>query len=212
MKHVHNGKKANELQVICAALSSPSKLRSKTGQLVKRKIADQGIVLDVRSQRNLTRRVLNRKKIAKREELGGADPRTYGGLIGCIQLFKKSSILRFDAFTHNTVYLCGDEYVVDEASGRVAIVLSTENLLLNAYRQQCTGQGVVIAMDTSYRYMNEGYGVLPIKVVDFSQTGHTVAYAIVSYEDEEAQTQVLRMLKKEVESVVRSRFQKGMWI
>jgi len=43
----------------------------------------------------------------------------------------------------DTVYLIGD-YVVDSAAKRVMAVLSTENLLLNGYRQKQTGQGMVL--------------------------------------------------------------------
>jgi len=79
-------------------------------------------------------------------------------------------------------------------------------MLLNAYRQTCTGQDMFFAIDTSYRYSKEKSGLMPIKTISLNQVGHTIAYGIVSNEDEDAHYFVLSRVKEEVQRVVRDRF------
>ena len=61
---------------------------------------------------------------------------------------------------------------------------------------------VSVAVDTSYRYMWQGYGLLVLKVIDLSQTAHSVAWAMVSKEDDDAHVFVFQQFVKELEHLV----------
>jgi hypothetical protein len=61
--------------------------------------------------------------------------------------------------------------------------MPTENLVLNAYRQLASTGSIVFAVDTSYRYAHEKFGLMPIKAVNLEQQGKTIVYAICLNED-----------------------------
>jgi hypothetical protein len=76
-----------------------------------------------------------------------------------------SSALSTEKFTDHTPYVVGT-YEIDPKKRRVVVVISTENLLLNAYRQTLYGQDFAFNVDASYRYTaSQHYGLLPIIVV-----------------------------------------------
>ena len=114
---------------------------------------------------------------------------------------KKENIKDFD---FHTVYLLGSNFELDLDSTppRILALLSSENLLLNAYRQMQYGSAIKIYIDASYRYTVEGWGVLIIKVNSMDFKGHTVAYAMCSNEDGAAHKWIFTNLKIEVERVV----------
>ena len=73
----------------------------------------------------------------------------------------------------------------------------------------CTGYDLTFSVDTSYRYTVQGFGLLPIKIVDFSQTGHVVGYGLVSKEDVRAHAFLFYQLKYECEKTVEEYCVKG---
>jgi hypothetical protein len=120
--------------------------------------------------------------------------------------------------------------MLDSEKNRIAIVMSTENLLLNAYRVllngacfnpkiynfleippphphvifPCanTGMPLQLLIDTEYCLVDEGYGTMCICVMDLAQKGHVVSYAIVNKEDADAHEFCLREVKRVVEELV----------
>ena len=62
-----------------------------------------------------------------------------------------------------------------------------------------------LCIDTTYRIIVEGHGLMLIGTMSVNQNFHTIAYAIVSKEDEVAHTLVLATLKKGVESLFNER-------
>jgi hypothetical protein len=59
-------------------------------------------------------------------------------------------------------------------------VFSTEELLLNLACQHQSGQDIHVMMDASYRVSTERKrGYIPVKIGTLTQTGRTVAYALV---------------------------------
>jgi hypothetical protein len=111
------------------------------------------------------------------------------------------------AFNEHTAYLLGDEYYC-EGVNKFA-VFSTENMLLNAYRQSCYGQDMLLSVDTSYRYTNEDFALLPVFNVSPDQTGHRIAYALLNKESAVAHEVAFRIIKAEVEKVVAARRNAG---
>jgi len=114
-------------------------------------------------------------------------------------------------FDENTVYLCADHegqnYILDPGSEAdkpfFIAVFSSEELLLNLLRQYQSGQDVHILMDASYRVSTvRRCGYIPVKVGTLTQTGRTVAYAIVTKEDGDAHKFVTDAVVTSMEAVV----------
>ena len=75
----------------------------------------------------------------------------------------------------HTVFRCSDNYkILQYPDGKyvVLMALSAENLLMNAYYQQQTGQDMFICIDASYQYISEGYRLWVVKTVKHGQSGH----------------------------------------
>ena len=121
-------------------------------------------------------------------------------------------------FTKHSVYLLGNECVVQdvmvhnpttdmaERRKRFYCVLSTENLLMNAYRQMATGQDMTIACDASYRYVTErDHGLFVVKAVNWAPSAKTIGYAICNKEDKNALEWIFRTLKMEIERIVNAK-------
>lgn len=102
----------------------------------------------------------------------------------------------------HTPFLCANKYHADSIEKQIYGAISTENLLLNAYRQFKTGQDFFIGLDTSYQYCTDKAGLLPIMVCSLNQVGHVVAYGVLTNEDKNAQNYILRNVKEAVEGVV----------
>ena len=69
-----------------------------------------------------------------------------------------------------------------QPKGHVRIVFSTENLLLNAYRQQCSGMPAVLCVDYTHRLVFEKYNVCVMGTVEQTQHFHLIALAMTSDE------------------------------
>ena len=110
-------------------------------------------------------------------------------------------------FTHSTCFVVGEPWI-DSAHDpvRIAVVLSTENLLLNGWRalQECGSELRVLQLcvDTTWRLVIEGHGTILIGVMAPDQHAHVVGYGVVSQEDTTGHVHCLRELKKGVEAVV----------
>jgi hypothetical protein len=216
-KHEHGKnilKRGLALEVKTGVVTSPKALRTGSVTFVREQIQKKSLFMQQKEQTQTVNFIQERKKKFKKEMLGGADPNTYEGLKVACQCYIRSVMEECNNsdFTENTMYVAGGEFIIDAVKQRVCVLFSTENLLLNIYRQQCTGQDLTFAVDASYRYMYEGYALVPIMCVNFSQSGKVVAYALTSHEDTEALTFIFSMLKKEVEKIVRNRIKKNVLI
>ena len=109
-------------------------------------------------------------------------------------------------FNEHTNYLVGEYCVQGDIK---AAVFSTENLLLNQYRQMQMGQDMFFAVDTSYRYTTENVALMIVFVVSLNQEGHRVAYAVVNKESAEAHSVVFQIIREGVEFVVNDRISQG---
>jgi len=106
----------------------------------------------------------------------------------------------------HTVHVIGEpllesQFDVGGHKGRMAVVLSSEHLLLNLYRAQELGV-LQIQLDTTYRLVVEGRGTLLVGVSDLSQVFHPEAYAILDHEDAAGHEHCLRQIKLGVEAAV----------
>lgn len=91
------------------------------------------------------------------------------------------------------------------ARGNVCIVFSTENLLLNAYRQQCSGFPAFMCVDFTHRLVLEKYNLCVIGTVDPAQHFHFIALAMTSHEDQATHERIFTLVRNEVNTIVSDR-------
>lgn len=95
------------------------------------------------------------------------------------------------------------------ARGDVRIVFSTENLLLNAYRQQCSGVPSFLCVDYTHRLVKEKYNLCVLGTVDPAQHLHVIAMAMTSHEDEATHKYIFEAVRDEVNALVAERSATG---
>ena len=81
----------------------------------------------------------------------------WGGIAAVLESYKKENIFNF---TQHLMYPLGIDCRPDD--GSLVAVLTSENLLLNAYRLQFWGNPIFFAADASYRLTQEGKGVFQL--------------------------------------------------
>lgn len=188
-------------------ITSPTTLRLRRPGGILREALARGICMNENQQKQGRRLYGKMSKASKGSHLtNGGDGSTWGDAVETIESFKRENIPDFD---EHSVFLLGDKYLADDRSYLLIGAFSTENLLLNAFRQSRTGQDLFIAIDTSYRYTPEKIGLMPIKTMSLAQEGKTIAYGVVSKEDGAAHEFILDNVKSAVEEVVHSRRRSG---
>ena len=128
----------------------------------------------------------------------------YGGLSASLQKLERTYLKAQRGYHEDTVYVCGEPRI-DSVSGEVHIVLSTDNLLLNAYRQTLFGLPSYVQIDTTHRLICEGHCVMPITTVDCLQHTHVISYGIVNSESIASHTYVIEQTRLAVNAIVRER-------
>jgi hypothetical protein len=89
-------------------------------------------------------------------------------------------------------------------------VFSTKELRLNLACQHQSGQDIHVMMDASYQVSTERKcGYIPVKIGTLTQTGRTVAYALVRKEDGPAHNFVTDAVWTSMEAVVTCQKQSG---
>lgn len=159
--------------------------------------------------RNMVKSVENFIKKTKRlnveKEVGKGMTRTIGGVHAFIEKRLRANIPD-ESFTTHTCYVFGEPVVAAAADGEgveiLRVCMSTENLLLNAYRQAVSGMQRLICVDTTHRLTKEGYPVFPLGTVDIGQHFHVIAYMIASNERSVDFAWFMQQTKAEVERVV----------
>ena len=77
---------------------------------------------------------------------------SFGGLSSILEKFERSYLVANNSFDEHSVFLLGPPLVIPETE-RVTFAVSSENLLLNAYRQTCFGLPPLLCVDTTHRLM-----------------------------------------------------------
>ena len=125
----------------------------------------------------------------------------FAGLYEFVDRFSKVNIAEFGI---HSVYIIGTP-TIEVVTQSVAITISTENLLLNVYRQAQTGLPSILQVDTTHRLVIEGHNCMLFGLVDPAQHFHVIGYGLCSEEDTSAHINIARALKEEVERVVNQR-------
>jgi len=131
----------------------------------------------------------------------------FGGLSSVLECLEREFLIAHGTFNEHSVHVLGTPLVVPETR-RVTFSLSTENLLLNAYRQTQYGLPPFICVDTTHRLMIEGFCCMLIGTMSITQHFHTIAYAVCSHEDADAHEYVFRQVFAAIDAVVADRASK----
>ena len=134
---------------------------------------------------------------------------TYGGLETLLAFTPRETLTANPEFTSNTAWLLSPAEI-DAENHRIVAVFSTDNLLLNGYRKGADGMPGFVAIDCTYRLTAEGPGCMVLGTLSADQKWHSIAYGLVSREDERAHTYVLASVKSAIETVVAERAAAGL--
>ena len=112
-------------------------------------------------------------------------------------------------YSEHTVFVL-DGYKVstsdsDPPTQTIIVAISTENLLLNAWRQSLMGVPTYLAQDTTYRVIVEGFGVVPVGTVSPTQYFHPIAWAVTRQENDEHLKWIMQMVQTAVEAIVQEK-------
>ena len=129
---------------------------------------------------------------------------TFGGVMGWAAVNTPVALKAIGKYGLHTTFVCGVPKV-DAENGLINIAYSTENLLLNAYRQGRYGYPSIVQIDTTHRLVLEGHSCLLIGTVDPAQHFHIIGYGIMSDETQQSHQYIVEQLKIEVESIVAER-------
>ena len=81
------------------------------------------------------------------------------------------------------------------------MLMSTENLLLNAVRQTLHGMPIQLMVDVEYSMTDEkNIGTMLLGCISMDTVFHVIAYAIVNHEDERAHYLVIKGVKAAIEA------------
>lgn len=189
-------------------LSSPSKLKPKPKDIIKdlRGCAATRHLLTEQMVASALNFIKKQKAANVAKVVGKGKTCTVGGINEFIKQRLRANIQE-ETFTEHTCYIFGEPSVICAADGSgvetVRVCMTTENLLLNAYRQAQSGMQGLLCADTTHRLTTEGYPVFPIGTVDLGQHFHIIAYMVASNERSVDYTYCIQETKKELERVVK---------
>lgn len=184
--------------------SSPSKVAMKPSKLCAS--ARNKTPVSTKKRNQIMRYQQNQR--VRNSVIRPGQTRQWGGMLLACEARRKKELVAKGLFTEHSVFTLGVKYKPDH--NVFVAIFSSENLLLNAYRQASSwGQPLLVAADTSYRLTQEGNGVYPICTVSPGQQTKTIAYAILSKEHSNIQKYIFGKVKYWVEKVVAVRLDRG---
>ena len=171
---------------------------------------EQSSHYDINEGRKKTaRRFFGRQKhmlVQKATGLSFAARSTWGGLHQVIDTLLGPAVMERPDFDEHSCFVCGTPVVdpgTEKTKPRLVVVYSSVNLLLNAARHRWTqwARPCQFSVDTTYRLVNEGHGLLVVGVMGLDQHLHHIGYACVTSEDTIGHLEVFRMLAQEVGTI-----------
>ena len=170
--HTQNHKKKGLSKYMKASTTSPSKAGLTGGNVMRRMRDQHGAVTKTESQQILG--VLKRQRTADRcavvpKELQGS----FGGLKVWAEHNSRERLTKRGEFGIHTTYVCGTAQI-DADNAKINMAYSTENLLLNAYRQGQHGIPSIVHVDCTHRVVIEGHVSMLFGTVDTAQHFHVV--------------------------------------
>jgi hypothetical protein len=167
-------------------------------------LMDRACVAGARLITKETRRIVRLQEHERNKTREIRRAATWGAMYTALQSYERDRITNFD---HHSVFLLGVDF--DPDTNRLVAILSTENLLLNAYRQRHWGFPIFFNGDSSWRYTKERIGLYPILTTNIGQNGKTIAYALISHETREVKEFIFRIVREGVERIVNELIESG---
>ena len=170
--HRISNKKRGAPKLLKVAATSPSKQGLAPARVIARVRAEHGgISKEERAQ--LVCALQKEKKKQKNLSVPSDLRRTFGGVAHWAANHSREVLEKKNEFGIHTVYVCGTPQI-DSSQNLVNIAYSTENLLLNAYRQEQHGIPSLVQIDCTHRLVLEGHACMLFGTVDTAQHFHTV--------------------------------------
>ena len=205
--HLQSNKKRGLAKHIIYKVTAPTAMKLTTHKL-KEDMREQLGALSTSELRQIVDSRWREKKKEQDHVVPRAQRSTHGGLQLWADAHSRQALESKGIFGHHTTYVCGKPKL-DSETGLVAIAYSTENLLLNGYRQGQFGLPSILQVDCTHRLVLEGHPCMLFGTVDAAQHFHAIGYGLCSSEDEDVHSHVFRCLKKEMERIVAERSAEG---
>ena len=165
--HSVTNKKRGLPKDIVYAATSPRKKGMSTSQVANALRVELGALSAAERQQlgGLRKREQNkqRTKLVPAELQG-----TFGGVLAWAQGNTRHALLQRQEFGIHAGYVLGTPQIHAESS-IINIAISTENLLLNAYRQSVHGMPTIVHVDCTHRLVLDGHACMLFGTVDAAQ-------------------------------------------
>jgi hypothetical protein len=109
----------------------------------------------------------------------------FGGASVFVEQRSRSALEAAGNFGPHTAYIIG-EPVINAETEEIMLAMTTENLILNGYRQTCYGFPTYLCVDTTHRLVVEGHSTMLFGTTGPDQRFHAFAYGVCSTEDQNA--------------------------
>ena len=201
--HSISNKKRGLSKLLKLTVAEPARQGHRSGVVIKAVREKMGAISKVERAQ-----IVRERSHVRRKQQDAIVPREqrneFGGMVVLASKRTRAALLAADEFGAHTAYVIG-ETEVDSEQQRITITYSTENLLLNAYRQSQYGFPQIVQVDCTSRLVLEGHSCMLFGCVDAGQHFHPIGYGVCAKEDQAAHVKVFRNLKNEVERVVAQR-------
>ena len=194
-------------QALACSVNSPSDFSTKTNRLIA-SVKRRSITFTAADSSAYARKL---RRLQVKHAESGLQYRSAVASYG--QITEKTSLYARDKcadFTQYTFYLLVDRYIADGDRRRFCALFSTENLVLNIYRQLKSTGHYALFVDASHKYTTETWPLFVIKVVcPLTQVSHIAAYSVISNDDAECHLFLFQSLKMELEIIINNKLDKG---
>ena len=154
------------------ATTSPRKKGMTTGQVMTALRVQKG-ALSAAEQKQVAG-VRKRAKNKDRTHLVPAELQgTFGGVWAWAEGHTRPALIARQEFGVHAPYVLGTPQI-DQQTAVINIAISTENLLLNAYRQSVHGMPTIVHVDCTHRLVLDGHACMLFGTVDAAQQWHSV--------------------------------------
>jgi hypothetical protein len=187
-------------------MSDPSKLKLTSTNALFAARRDLGALDEAQQKQFLAAR--KKVKLKNNTVVPKELKNTFGGVTEFCASNSRAALQASGDYGLHAVWVCG-EPLIDPEKQEIGVAYSTENLLLNAYRQAQYGLPSIVQVDTTHRLVIEGHNNMLFGTTDAAQHFHIIGYGLCSKEDTAMHTHIAKCLKVAMETIVKERMAKG---
>jgi len=201
--HSINNRKKGVSKLLATSALSPSK-KDMVPRAVVARVREEHGALSLEELKALKEHVNYKRKKAFKDSVPQALRGSFGALQQWVDDNTRDALQKAGTFGAHTTFVCGTPQINPDTQ-TVNLAYSTENLLLNAYRQAQHGIPQLVQVDCTHRLVVEGHSCMLFGTVSTAQKLHIIGYAVCDKEDDAAHDHVFRSIKLEVERIVAER-------